>query len=69
MCIANNTQQITKAFEENCRLLNDALEIILRNLHNEKEFNISSEYLELASLTYLFTELYFSINKLDSQER
>jgi len=54
-------KQIKKTIAENCRLLNDALEITLRKMHNEKEVRINVECMELAFVTFAYTKMYLEL--------
>lgn len=55
--------QIIKSVQSNCLLLNDALEIELRRVHNEKEVIIDSQCIELIDAVTQYTELCLSVRK------
>jgi hypothetical protein len=56
-------KQLEKAVEANCILLNDALEIHLRRLHNEKEVMIDNQCIELVLATIEYTEMYLTLKQ------
>ncbi len=56
-----NKKQIINSIEENCRLLNEALEAELRKSHNDCPVIISERCIDLIKMTIQYTELYLEI--------
>lgn len=54
--------QITSSVQSVCLLLNDALEIELRRIHNEKEVLIDKRCIDLIKVTAQYTEIYTSLS-------
>lgn len=54
--------QIANSIRSNCLLLNDALEIELRRIHNGREVLIDKQCIELIKVAAQYTEIYTSLS-------
>ena len=55
-------QNILESVKSVCLLLNDALEIELRKIHNKREIAIENQCIELITVAAQYTELYLALN-------